>query len=103
EEADLVKAFALVDLDQFKALNDRYGHACGDTVLEQVGAILDRTANLGAHKTYRIGGEEFAIASLHRDSEDAFRYHQDLLRKMREAAIPHAGNEPHGIVTLSMG
>jgi len=103
EEPGLVKAFALVDLDKFKALNQRYGHAGGDAVLKQVGALLNRSVGLGSPKVFRIGGEEFAIASTHRDSEAAIRYHQDLLRTIREAAIPHASNKPHGIVTISMG
>lgn len=103
EEPGLVKAFAIVDLDQFKAFNDRYGHAGGDAVLERVGALLDRGASLASHKAFRIGGEEFAIASAHGNSEAAIRYHQDMLRKIREAAIPHVSNRPHGVVTISMG
>jgi diguanylate cyclase (GGDEF)-like protein/PAS domain S-box-containing protein len=103
EELGLVKAFSLVDLDRFKAFNDRYGHAGGDAVLERVGVLLERSASLGSHKVFRIGGEEFAIASAHADAEAALGYHQDMLRKISEEAIPHVGNKPHGVVTISMG
>jgi diguanylate cyclase (GGDEF)-like protein len=103
EEPDLVKAFALVDVDQFKAFNDRYGHAGGDTVLEKVGAILERSTSRGSHKTFRIGGEEFAIASAHADDNAAVRYHQSIVTAIKDACIPHSGNKPHGVVTISMG
>ena len=102
-ESGRVKAFALVDIDHFKAFNDRYGHAGGDAVLERVGALLDGSASRGSHMAFRIGGEEFAIASSHCDGEAAVSYHRDILNRIREAAIPHAGNKPHGIVTISMG
>ena len=53
-------ALVLVDIDDFKALNDRYGHAAGDGVLEQLASLLvgeTRDQDLVA----RYGGEEFAI------------------------------------------
>ncbi|MGX7951747.1 diguanylate cyclase domain-containing protein [Tsuneonella sp. HG249] len=53
-----------IDLDHFKAINDRYGHAVGDQVLVAVGHALRETiASLdrGAHYPSRIGGEEFAM------------------------------------------
>jgi diguanylate cyclase (GGDEF)-like protein/PAS domain S-box-containing protein len=103
ENRGLVKAFALVDLDQFKAFNDRYGHAAGDAVLERVGVVLDQSASQGPHKVFRIGGEEFAIASLHADSATALRHHQDIVQAMRDAGIPHVKNPPHNVVTISMG
>ncbi len=53
-------ALVLLDLDDFKAVNDTYGHPCGDRVLETVGALL-----LAEKRTYdtaaRVGGEEFAL------------------------------------------
>jgi diguanylate cyclase (GGDEF)-like protein/PAS domain S-box-containing protein len=52
---------AMLDLDRFKAVNDRHGHAVGDDVLRRIGAIVRgqcRTADVPA----RYGGEEFVIA-----------------------------------------
>ncbi|EHJ46461.1 diguanylate cyclase [Solidesulfovibrio carbinoliphilus subsp. oakridgensis] len=53
-------ALVLFDLDDFKAINDTYGHPCGDRVLETIGALL-----LAEKRTYdtaaRVGGEEFAL------------------------------------------
>ncbi|TVR06157.1 MAG: diguanylate cyclase, partial [Spirochaetaceae bacterium] len=49
-----------VDLDGFKQLNDSRGHACGDTVLRIVGAII-RANVRGGDYPCRIGGDEFAL------------------------------------------
>ena len=53
-------ALALLDLDDFKALNDRLGHAAGDATLRDVGAALRRSLRLG-DVAARVGGDEFAL------------------------------------------
>ena len=63
-------ALLLLDIDDFKALNDRYGHAVGDEVLRRVGAVIDaavREVDLPA----RYGGEEFAVLAPRTDEEGA--------------------------------
>ena len=62
-------ALALLDLDHFKAVNDRYGHPQGDALLKRVSAILrdGRTAD----RAFRIGGDEFALLLPHTDSNGA--------------------------------
>jgi diguanylate cyclase (GGDEF)-like protein len=50
----------LLDLDHFKLVNDRYGHAVGDQVLVQFADVLRRTMRTGQVLT-RYGGEEFAL------------------------------------------
>lgn len=52
---------ALVDLDWFKDINDRHGHAVGDDVLRGIAALVRRAAGPEAHAG-RLGGDEFAIA-----------------------------------------
>jgi diguanylate cyclase (GGDEF)-like protein/PAS domain S-box-containing protein len=52
-----VMAVLLLDLDGFKAVNDRNGHAAGDAFLQAVAAALQRTA--GDHPLGRLGGDEF--------------------------------------------
>lgn len=47
-----------IDLDEFKSINDRYGHDCGDYVLKQVADRLSLITNQG-EQIYRIGGDEF--------------------------------------------
>jgi diguanylate cyclase (GGDEF)-like protein len=71
----------LVDIDDFKALNDRCGHAAGDGVLERLAALLvveTRDQDLVA----RYGGEEFAILAPGTDRAGAVA----LAEKLRMAA-----------------
>ena len=98
-----VKSFALADLDHFKAYNDQYGHAAGDFVLERVGETLRQICDEYSGKAYRIGGEEFAIASAHDDDTAAVAFHQMIANKIEGFQIRHAGNLPHGVVTISAG
>ncbi|MDX8432545.1 GGDEF domain-containing protein [Mesorhizobium abyssinicae] len=53
-------ALVIADLDHFKGINDNFGHACGDRVIETFAGFL-REAAADHHVAGRIGGEEFAI------------------------------------------
>lgn len=50
---------AMVDLDLFKKINDKYGHDCGDMVIKHFASLLEK--QLGGNLIARIGGEEFAV------------------------------------------
>ncbi len=72
-------SIAELDIDYFKAINDRYGHAAGDEVLKSIGSIsqrLLRKVDLFA----RIGGEEFAVLLPDTNLEGA-RYQAERLRQ----------------------
>ena len=51
----------MIDVDNFKAVNDTYGHATGDVVLRSVGQILHANSRQGVDIPCRYGGEEFVI------------------------------------------
>ncbi|TPG41039.1 GGDEF domain-containing protein [Sphingomonas koreensis] len=63
--ADAGMALLFVDLDGFKVVNDRHGHAAGDRVLIEVGARMAALA--GGHFACRLGGDEFVVLIQGRD------------------------------------
>jgi diguanylate cyclase (GGDEF)-like protein len=77
-------SLALIDLDQFKALNDRYGHHAGDLVLRAVGAEMRRVVRHG-DVAARIGGDEFALILPVTDPETV----PGLLERLRASVVEH--------------
>lgn len=51
----------LLDLDNFKSVNDNHGHAVGDDVLITAAGVLSRHTRNGVEEVFRVGGEEFAV------------------------------------------
>jgi diguanylate cyclase (GGDEF)-like protein len=73
-------ALALIDIDDFKAVNDSRGHAHGDEVLAGVGGLL--RALRQEDRAYRVGGDEFALLLVETDAAAA----QIALTRLRKAA-----------------
>ncbi len=62
-------AVFMIDLNEFKPINDTYGHSAGDAVLEAVGHRVQEVLRPGA-QAFRLGGDEFAVLTLGRATED---------------------------------
>jgi diguanylate cyclase (GGDEF)-like protein len=77
-------AVVMFDIDGFKAVNDRHGHAVGDRVLQHVAGLASRIVR-GTDTLARYGGEEFAIVAPETDCEQA-RQMADRIRKAISAA-----------------
>jgi diguanylate cyclase (GGDEF)-like protein len=75
----------MLDLDHFKAVNDRQGHLCGDQVLVGVGRILRETLRVSDERC-RYGGEEFLLVLPDTTAEGAARVAENL--RARFAATP---------------
>ena len=60
-------ALILLDLDNFKAYNDTYGHLAGDEVLRKVGRLINQCIRDGVDSGYRYGGDEFAVILIDAD------------------------------------
>ena len=90
----------MLDLDDFKQINDHYGHAAGDTVLQQFGALL-RNELRKIDRAGRIGGEEFAILLPDTKPQAAFVFAERLRSLVESTAIPYAGSDLG--ITVSIG
>jgi diguanylate cyclase (GGDEF)-like protein len=85
-------ALVLADLDDFKQVNDRYGHQAGDDVLREFAAVLRDTVR-DIDLAARYGGEEFAVLLPQTDLEGAGRLAERLREAMAErrlALVPGA-------------
>lgn len=98
----LTYGIAEIDLDRFKAINDRSGHAAGDGVLRRVADVI-RNSLRAEDAVYRLGGEEFLVL-LHVPTEEGLRVATERLRTtVLGLDIEHVDNQPHGRVSVSVG
>ncbi|GAB6189349.1 hypothetical protein JCM30566_10880 [Marinitoga arctica] len=61
--------FAIIDIDHFKNINDKYGHLAGDYCLKELSKIFKTYFHRSTDKIYRYGGEEFAIYYISKDNQ----------------------------------
>lgn len=88
---------AMVDVDHFKQVNDRFGHQIGDEVLILVARILKNSFR-GYDSVYRFGGEEFVVLLRCPDHEAAVKTAERFRLKMEEYQFPQIGK-----ITASVG
>jgi diguanylate cyclase (GGDEF)-like protein len=90
---------AVLDVDNFKKVNDTYGHRAGDTVLKSVSAIIKKRIGLNDFAA-RYGGEEFSIIFTEKSMTEVF----ELLEKIRWKISQTSYEELNGnAVTISIG
>lgn len=97
-----VAALCLLDIDNFKEINDRYGHAAGDEVLEAVGSIL-RTELRSSDMSGRLGGDEFIFVVPQTDAHEAARLAERILDRLRTQAFGAGGDTEPFLVTATFG
>jgi diguanylate cyclase (GGDEF)-like protein len=79
-------AIVYFDLNSFKPINDRLGHAAGDEVLRHVGAVLlNQTRD--SDVVGRLGGDEFAVILVHVSEADAERKAASLVEALRDTPV----------------
>ena len=94
EESGGEVALCLVDVDEFKGCNDRYGHPVGDQILVELARLF---VEGGEVEAFRFGGDEFALL-VARNEEDAYRFVENLHDRIAETEFAH--RQP---VTITVG
>lgn len=92
----------MVDIDQFKAYNDYYGHLAGDDCLRQVARVLNGIPARPGDLVARYGGEEFALI-LPKTNDGALALGEKCRAAVAGANIPHHASFVKPVVTVSVG
>ena len=94
QDAAATRYLAMIDIDNFKKVNDQFGHDIGDVVLKRIAA--DIKASMSEFEYARLGGEEFVIYVWGLNQADAERRIDALCRRVRDEVAEHP-------VTISIG
>lgn len=94
-------AVLMLDLDHFKRINDSFGHDAGDTVLKEVGRILQHDIRMG-DLSARYGGEEFIIVLYNTDLEVARTKGEHIQEEIAKLQSKY-GAQHVGPITISIG
>jgi diguanylate cyclase (GGDEF)-like protein len=79
-----------LDIDHFKQINDRLGHAAGDAALKAMGALFGQHLRAGDIAA-RVGGEEFALSCIDTNQEQVLQLVERIRNAIENLAVDHAG------------
>jgi diguanylate cyclase (GGDEF)-like protein len=96
-------ALLLIDLDHFKAFNDRMGHQAGDVCLARVASLLPAAARRPLDLAARYGGEEFAVLLYDVRRDKVEEICRQLHASLAKTALRHPSSTVGDCVTFSIG
>jgi len=99
---DYPMSFLMIDIDDFKAYNDKNGHQAGDLAL-QITAHCLKAALRAADVASRYGGEEFCILLPQTALSEAGTIADRIRHRVNTTHYPHGKSQPLGRVTISVG
>jgi len=93
----------MLDVDHFKAYNDRHGHPAGDACLRQVAQAMAQSLRQPVDFIARYGGEEFVAILPGADAQVALQVAERVRQGVQACAIEHQGSPSAPVVTASIG
>lgn len=93
----------MIDVDNFKSYNDKYGHVNGDEVLRKVSCKLIETLRGSKDFAARYGGEEFVYIALQTNENQIYEIAKEIREEIYNLKIPHEYSDVSEYVTASLG
>jgi len=96
--------FIMIDIDDFKRVNDRYGHLEGSRVLAQMGPLLREACRSGSTDTcFRYGGEEFVLLLAETGIDEALAVAERVRSSVETYPFTLKASHPFEVITVSIG
>jgi diguanylate cyclase (GGDEF)-like protein len=92
----------MIDIDNFKAFNDNYGHDSGDITLCDFATSIEKSLQRDKDLVARFGGEEFVVLLPSSEAENAFSIAEIIRMNIEALDIKHIKSDA-GVVTVSIG
>jgi len=97
-------SFVMIDIDDFKRINDRYGHLEGSRLIAQMGPLLRAACRTGSTDTcFRYGGEEFSILLAETNVEEALAVAERVRKSVEEYPFTVKVAHPFERISVSLG
>jgi len=100
---DKYLSLLMIDIDNFKHYNDKYGHESGDAALIRIGRLLMRLTTRGGDYVFRLAGDEFAVIFSGLNPFAALAFSEKIRHEIEHLRIEHIGNSTGLMMTASMG
>lgn len=96
-------SLGLIDIDDFKKYNDRFGHLQGDSLLALLGDFLSRKTEGTSVTAFRYGGEEFTLLMPGMELDEAYAFMNKLRKQLNDTPFEGVEVFPHGCLSFSAG
>ena len=101
KRSNLPLSVLMLDVDEFKQINDRYGHQCGDLVLGAIGRRLQHTLR-GSDVKCRYGGDEFILILPDTPLHGAQQVANGILKEIMAYPVEHSGSTLSATVSIGI-
>lgn len=96
-------SLAMIDIDNFKQINDQYGHLTGDACLKDIANVLTKYTNRASDKCARYGGDEFVVVWGQSKHDEVLKLANEILQGMNKLDVKTQKGNKQGEISISIG